>query len=414
MFYKLVRKRRSATPSDNPAMIERDYLVIGAGTAGVSVCEGIRQHDKRGKVMLVGNESLPPYQRLALSKSFLSQKDYPVKKLEHHPSTWYEEQKIDLRLNTVVTQFNLDRRLAVLSNGQTVEFKKACLTTGSRPLRPQVAGTNLGNIIYLRSLGDAMALREMAAVEGSLVVIGSGFIAVEAAAALRTAKCKVSLLTRDAALWAQQADPETAAWLTNQFRQHGVTLHLQENLNGFEGKTVLRNIQTKNGNRYPAALALVAVGGEMNLELVRNTPLSSPKGTPVNEFLETDEKGIYAAGDIALYPDRVFGGVRRTDHWENAQQQGLLVGANMTGKKRQRYDVLPRYASVAFDLNFQFIGDFGSGTPMRTELIGSREKKYFVARYFLGDKLRGAVLCNQPPAKLEEVEAEIRAAHGKE
>ena len=166
-------------------MIERDYLVIGAGTAGVSVCEGIRQHDKRGKVMLVGNESLPPYMRLALSKQFLSEKDYPIAKLAHHPADWYEAQKIDLRLNTVVTQFNLDRRLAVLSNGQTVEFKKACLATGSRPVRPQVAGTNLGNIIYLRSLGDAMALREMAAVEGSIIVIGSGFIAVEAAAALR-------------------------------------------------------------------------------------------------------------------------------------------------------------------------------------------------------------------------------------
>ena len=175
-------------------MIERDYLVIGAGTAGVSVCEGIRQHDKRGRIMLVGNENLPPYMRLALSKQFLSEKDYPVDKLAHHPSDWYEAQKIDLRLNTVVTQFNLDRRLAVLSNGQTVEFKKACLATGSRPLRPQVAGTNLGNIIYLRSIGDAMALREMAASEGSIVVIGSGFIAVEAAAALRAVRCKVSLL----------------------------------------------------------------------------------------------------------------------------------------------------------------------------------------------------------------------------
>lgn len=395
-------------------MIERDYLVIGAGTAGVSVCEGIRQHDKRGRLMLVGNENLPPYQRLALSKSFLSEKDYPLEKLEHHPADWYESQKIDLRLNTVVTQFNLDRRLAVLSNGQTVEFKKACLATGSRPLRPQVAGTNLGNIIYLRSVGDAMALREMATVEGSIIVIGSGFIAVEAAAALRTAKCKVSLLTRDAALWSQLADAETAAWLTGVFRQHGVTLHLQENLNGFEGKTVLRNIQTKNGNRYPAALALVAVGGEMNLELVRNTPLSSLKGTPVNEFLETDEKGIYAAGDIALYPDRVYGGVRRTDHWENARQQGLLVGANMTGKKRQRYDFLPRYASVAFDLHFQFIGDFGTTTPMRAELEGSREKKSFVVRYFAGDKVRGALLCNQRPEKFEEVEKAIRLAHGKE
>ena len=107
----------------------------------------------------------------------------------------------------MVTQFNLDRRLAVLSNGQTIEFKKACLATGSRPLRPPVAGTNLGNIIYLRSIGDAMALKEMAALEGEIIIVGSGYIGVEAAAALRQAKCKVSLLTRDAALWTSSSIP---------------------------------------------------------------------------------------------------------------------------------------------------------------------------------------------------------------
>ncbi len=394
-------------------MIQRDYLVIGAGTAGVSVCEGIRQYDKRGKIILVGNEVHPPYSRISLSKRFLSAKAAPVEDSFAHPLSWYEQQKIDLRLNTVVTQFNLDRRLAVLSNGQTIEFKKACLATGSRSLRPQVAGTNLGNIIYLRTIGDALALKEMYALEGEIIIVGSGFIAVEAAAALRHGKHKVSLLTRDSALWSQMLDADTAAWLTNQFRHHGVNLHLQESLNGFEGKTVLRNVQTKNGNRYQAALALVAVGAEMNLELVRNTPLSSLKGTPVNEFLETDEKGIYAAGDITLYPDRVLGGVRRTDHWENARQQGLLVGANMTGKKRQRYDHLPVYNSEVFDLKLQFIGDFASGPPARATFEGSQDKKSFTAKYFQGEKLRAAFLCNRSADEGAEIGKTIRAQNAK-
>ena len=220
-------------------MIQRDYLVVGAGTAGVSVCEGIRLHDKRGKITLVGNEIHPPYDRVALSKRFLRDKDFDLKSVFRHPAEWYEQQKIDLRLDTMVTQFNLDRRLAVLNNGQTIEFKKACLATGSRPLRPPVAGTNLGNIIYLRSIGDALALKEMAGLEGEIVIVGSGFIGVETAAALRQAKCKVSLMTRDAGLWTQFLDPETTTWLTGQFKSHGVTLHLQESLNGFEGKTVL-------------------------------------------------------------------------------------------------------------------------------------------------------------------------------
>lgn len=394
-------------------MIQRDYLVIGAGTAGVSVCEGIRQYDKRGKILMAGNEPHPPYDRISLSKKFLSLKEAAPEKTFSHPLSWYAQQKIDLRLNTVVTQLNLDRRLAVLSSGQTIEFKKACLATGSRPVRPQVAGTNLGNVIYLRTIADALALREMFAIEGEILIVGSGYIAVEAAAALRQGKHKVSLLTREPNLWSQLLDGETAAWLTNQFRNHGVQLYLQESLNGFEGKTVLRNVQTKNGNRYPASLALVAVGGEMNLELVRNTPLSSPKGTPVNEFLETDEKGIYAAGDIALYPDRVLGGVRRTDHWENARQQGLLVGANMTGKKRQRYDHLPVYSSELFDLKIQFVGDFSDGPPVKAALEGNREKKSFAVKYFQGDKLRGAFLVNRLPTEGIEIGKLIRAQNGK-
>ena len=361
--------------------------------------------------MLVGNEVSPPYNRNALSKGFLSDKAFALPSTFHHPLSWYDEQKIDLRLNTVVTQFNIDRRLAVLSNGQTVEFKKACLATGSRVLKPPVAGTSLGNIIYLRTIGDAMALREMAAAEGAVVVVGSGYTAVEAAAALRQAKCKVSLLTRESALWGQLLDPDTATWLTNLFKHHGIALHLQESLNGFEGKTAVRNIQTKNGNRYPAALALVAVGTEMNLELVRGTPLSSPRGTPVNEFLETDEKGIYAAGDIALYPDRIFGGVRSVDHWNNACQQGLTAGANMTGKKRQRYDHVPCYNSEVFDLQVQFLGDFSSGPPVKFDVEGSREKKSFIVRHYAGDKLRAAFVCNRKPEEGEEIQKAIRAAY---
>ncbi|MBV9126737.1 MAG: FAD-dependent oxidoreductase [Verrucomicrobia bacterium] len=391
-------------------MITRDYLVIGAGVGGISVCEGIRTYDKRGRIMLVGNENHLPYHRVSLSKAFLSAKRPHPEELLVEPAEWYEHHKIDLRLNTVVTQLNLERRLAVLNNGQTVEFNKACLATGSRPTRPLVAGANLGNVIYLRTLADALALREMAELESGVLIVGGGFIAVEAAAALRQAKRKVGLLAREQHLWQAMLDRETAAWLTEYFRQHEVNLYLQESLNGFEGKTVLKNVQTKSGDRISTALALVAVGTDLNLELVRNTPLSGPKGTPVTEYLETDEKGIYAVGDIALYPDRLFGGVRRVDHWDNARQQGLLVGANMTGKKRQRYDYLPSYTSQLFDLKWQFLGDF-TLPPTRFEIDGSREKKKFALRFFHNEKLRGAVLCNRSEDEAEEIKKTIRAAY---
>jgi len=273
-------------------MIQRDYLIIGAGIGGACVCEAIRKHDKRGSVTLVGSEAYAPYKRWLLSKSFLREKTIVPKKYSEVDERWYGAHKIEARFNTAVTQLNIDRRLAVLGNGESIEFNKACLAMGSRPGRPPVAGVGLGNVIYLRSMRDAFALREMAEHEKNVMVVGGGLLACEVAASLRQMKMKVSLMHRHNTLLNRYLDFETATWITGYFAKNGVTLLLGESLNGFEGKTVLRNIQTKSGNRVAAGLAVVACGAEPNLDLVRNTPLAGPHGSPVNDYLETEEKGI--------------------------------------------------------------------------------------------------------------------------
>jgi NADPH-dependent 2,4-dienoyl-CoA reductase/sulfur reductase-like enzyme len=393
-------------------MIQRDYLIIGGGIGGASACEGVRRHDKRGSVTLVGAEVLPPYQRWILSKSFLREKDPQPKKLQEPTEHWYEKHKIETRFGTVVTQFNIDRRLAVLANGESIEFNKACLAMGSRPIRPPVAGTSLGNVIYLRTIRDALALKEMASHEKGIMVVGGGLLACEAAASLRMMKLKVGLMHRDSYLLDRYLDPESGTWLTEYFAKHGVTLSMGESLNGFEGKTVLRNIQTKSGNRFPVGLAVVACGAEPNLDLVRNTPLAGPHGSPVTEYLETEEKGIYAVGDLAFYPDRIMGGVRRQTHWENARSQGLVAGANMTGKKRIRYEQVPYFWTEIFDLRMDFVGDF-SVLPTRVDLHGTYAKKKFTARYYQGEKLRAILLCQQPPRDVESAKTQLRQAHSK-
>src|SRR5918996_1497009 len=393
-------------------MIRRDYLIIGSGIAGASACEGIRRHDKRGTVALIGAEAFPPYKRWILSKSFLREKNPQLKKLQEPDERWYRAHKVETRFGTVVTQFNIDRRLAVLANGESIEFTKACLAMGSRPVRPPVAGVGLGNVIYLRTLRDALALKEMGDLEKSLMVVGGGLLACEAAASLRMLKLKVGLMHRDPYLLNRYLDAESGAWLTDYFVKHGVAMSMGEGLNGFEGKTVLRNIQTKSGNRYPVGLAVVACGAEPNLDLVRNTPLAGPHGSPVTDYLETEEKGIYAVGDLAFYPDRVMGGVRRQTHWENARKQGLIAGANMTGKKRIRYEQVPYFWTEMFDLRIDFVGDF-SVLPTRVDLQGTHAKKKFVARYYQGEKLRGILLCDQPPREVESAKTQLRHALGK-
>ncbi len=393
-------------------MIQRDYLIIGSGIGGSSVCEGIRQYDKKGSVTLVGGETFYPYKRWVLSKDFLREKTPAIKKLACLDERWYEAHKIETRFGTIVTQFNIDRRLAVLGNGETIEFKKACLAMGSRPVRPAVAGIGLGNVIYLRTIRDALALREMAQSEKTIVIVGGGLLACEVAASLRQTKLKIAMMHRHQTLLNRYLDAETAVWVTEQFGKHGVTLLLGSSLNGFEGKTVLRNIQTKSGERVAAGVAVVACGSEPNLDIVRNTPLSGPHGSPVSDYLETEEKGIYAVGDVAFYPDRLMGGMRRQTHWENAREQGLIVGANITGKKRQRYEQIPYFWTEMFDLKFDFIGDFVH-PPTRVQLTGSYNKARFALRYFQGDRLRGIVLCRHNASEVESARKELREALGK-
>jgi NADPH-dependent 2,4-dienoyl-CoA reductase/sulfur reductase-like enzyme len=390
-------------------MIRRDYLIVGAGVAGAGACEGIRRHDKKGSIMLVGNETTLPYHRPLLLKAHLGKNSPPPSdKLLVHDAAWFSRQKIDVRLDTLVTQLNLERHLAVLGNGQAVEFRKACIATGSRAHRLPMAGATLGNVFYLRSLRDLRALREVVELEHNVVVIGGGLLGAEAAALLsQMPKMHVMLMHRGPHIWSRLLDAETGAWLNAYFAKQGVKQFMGEAINGFEGRTVLRNVQTKSGQRFPAGVAVVALGVDMNNGLFLNTPLNYPNGTPVNEYLETDEKGIYAAGDIALYPDPIFGGQRRIDHHDAALEQGRVAGANMSGKKRVKWDWMPHYWSQVFDLRFDFVGDF-SKPATRFEIEGERTKKKFIVRHYHLAALMGTVLCNATEDKVEAARTEVR------
>src|ERR1700686_2122700 len=152
---------------------------------------------------------MPPYNRWLLSKDFLREKTTPLKKLAHYDQRWFDSHKVETRFATIVKQFNIERRLAVLGNGESIEFTKACLAMGSRPVRPPVAGVGLGNVIYLRTIRDALALREMANLEKTVMVIGGGLLAGEAGAGLRMMKQKVTLMHRDSYFLKNNMVPET-------------------------------------------------------------------------------------------------------------------------------------------------------------------------------------------------------------
>jgi NADPH-dependent 2,4-dienoyl-CoA reductase/sulfur reductase-like enzyme len=388
-------------------MIRRDYLIVGAGVAGVAACESIRALDKKGTIMLVGAEPHVGVRRPELLPGLLGPKQLAVEKLLLHDDAWFSRHHVDLRLNTIVTQFSLEQRAAVLANGQAVKFEKALLATGSRARRPQVAGANLGNIFYLRSVRDLLGLREVLDLEKNAVVVGGGFIAVEVASLLRKLKLGVTIMTRGTGVWSRYVDPDTATWLTRYMEANGVKFMLGEHLNGFEGRTFLQRVQTKSGNRIDTTLAICALGSEPNLQLVNASPLWSQNGCPVTERLESDELGIFAAGDIALYPNPHMGGMRREEHWDAAVAMGKHVGTNMAARKMTNFTYVPWHQSRVFDLEFDFVGDF-TKPPTRVELEGDRDKKRrFILKCYQLNKLTGYVFCNEEEKKVQKARAEF-------
>jgi NADPH-dependent 2,4-dienoyl-CoA reductase/sulfur reductase-like enzyme len=337
----------------------------------------------------------------------LGQKASSIEKLLEKDSAWFSRLKVDLRLNTLVTQFSIEQRAAVLVTGQAVKFEKALLATGSRARRPAVAGANLGNIFYIRTARDLAALREVVELEKNVVVVGGGFVAVETAVLLRKLKLNVTVITRSPAVWTRFLDIETATWLTNYLAANGVKFMLGEHLNGFEGRTVLQRVQTKSGQRLDTTVAVVAMGAEPNLQLVSASPLWSQNGCPVTERLESDELGIFAAGDIALYPNPVLGGMRREEHWDAALAMGRAAGYNMAAKKMVNFTYIPWHRSRIFDLDFDFVGDF-TRTPTRVELEGDRNKKRrFMLKCYQLNKLTGVVFCNADEKKVKSVRADF-------
>jgi 3-phenylpropionate/trans-cinnamate dioxygenase ferredoxin reductase subunit len=388
-------------------MIRRDYLIVGAGAAGVAACEAIRANDKRGSIMMITAEPHPGVSRPDLLPGMLGAKAAPIEKLLEKDAPWFSRMKVDLRLNTLVTQFSIEQRAAVLVTGQAVKFEKALLATGSRARRPGVAGATLGNVFYIRSARELAALREVVESEKNVVVVGGGFVAVETAALLRKLKLNVSLITRSQAVWTRFLDAETATWLTEYLAGNGVKLMLGEHLNGFEGRTVLQRVQTKSGQRLDTTVAVVAMGSEPNLQLVSASPLWSQNGCPVTERLESDELGIFAAGDIALYPNPILGGMRREEHWDAALAMGRAAGHNMSVKKMVNFSYVPWHRSCVFDLEFDFVGDF-TRPPTRVEIEGDRnKKKKFTLKCYQLNKLSGVVFCNEDEKKVKAARAEF-------
>ncbi len=366
------------------------YLLIGGGLASSQAAKQLREKDPDGKITLVGEESHPPYDRPPLSKEFIrGQKSRD--ELFFDTEQALRAEQIDLILGVTAQRLDPSRKTVTLSNGEVIAFETALIATGGRPVRLKFPGSDLPGVHTLRTLDDSAAIANQAIPGRRAVMIGAGFIGMELAASLTQRGVTVTVIESTPHLWAHFADGALADFFQNYCAQKGVTFQTNETAVEIEGKDRPVSLITRSGKKFPCDFVCIGVGIVPNTELAQQGGLQVENGIVVNEYLQSSHPDIYAAGDVANYPDPVFGKRRRVEHWGHAEYCGQLAGQNMAGA-RNPYDLLTYVWSDLFDLHLEFAGDESEHDEMI--LRGRFEERSFLVLYLKQKRLRAYFAVN--------------------
>ncbi len=312
---------------------DRPIVVAGAGLTGATAVATLRTEGFDGPIVLIGAEDLPPYERPPLSKEYLRGELTLEDGFVRAPG-WYEEQGIDMRLGTRVTEVDPGAHTVRLDDGERIGYASLLVATGGRSRTLAVPGAGLEGIFCLRTAGDAAAIAAAAAAGARVVCVGMGFIGAEVAASLRTVGCDVAVIDPGAVPLARVLGSEIGGALEGLHRDHGVRMWFGESVDRFEGTDRLEAVVTASGRRIAADLAVVGVGTEPVVEPMEAIGLGGPHGIPVGPALETRAPGIFAAGDVALHDHPVFSpvfGPIRVEHFDNAIKMGQAAARSMLG-----------------------------------------------------------------------------------
>ena len=331
------------------------YLLIGGGLASSQAAKQLRQLDPQATITLVTDDPHPPYDHPPLSKDFLRGEMQKEKVFFDEPS-FYEAQKIELKLGSAVTQLDPASKTARLDDGTQLSFDKALIATGGRPVHPAIPGADLPGVHYLRTLNDSMSLVAVATPGAFAVLIGAGFIGLEVAASLTQRGVQVTVVETGAHIWPRFADETLAAAIQERCIAKGVAFRTGESVTEIQRQNEKFSVHLKSGAVLPCNFVCIGVGIVPNVELAQQAGLAVDNGIVVDEYLQSSQPGIYAAGDVANYVDPLFGKRRRVEHWGHAEYSGHLAAQNMTGAHRP-YDLLTYVWSDIFDLHLEFAGD---------------------------------------------------------
>ncbi len=340
------------TPAEKraPAGAPASVVIVGAGAAGNAAAEMLRREGYAGTITMIGADEAPPCDRPNLSKDYLAG-NAPEEWIPLRPPEFYDEQKIALRLGARVERIEPDARRVVLADGAQIGYGALLLATGAEPIRANIPGAGSPHVHYLRSLADSRAIIAASAKAKRAVVLGASFIGLEAAASLRTRGLQVAVVAPEARPLERVMGPELGELIRAVHQEHGVEFHLGRTAKSINEK----NVMLDDGQSLDADLVVVGMGVRPNLELAERAGLRIDRGIAVDAYLQTSAPGVWAAGDIARWPDRHSGQSLRIEHWVVAERQGQIAALNMLGR-RTVCDLVPFFWSQHYDLAISYVG----------------------------------------------------------
>ena len=387
-----VRARRPAgrLQFEEADMTER-IVIVGAGHAAGVAAASLREQGYGGGIVMVGEEGLPPYQRPPLSKEYLAGQ-MPPERLLLKPEKFYAERAIELRLGVRVEAIECGSMQLQLAGGETLGYSRLLLATGSRPRKLAVPGANLAGVHYLRTAADVAAIRADMAPSARAVVIGAGYIGLEAAAVAVKAGMQVSVLEAADRILGRVSGAAVAEFFAEAHRAQGVDVRCGVRIEALEGSGRVEAVATSDGP-VAADLVVIGVGIEPNVGIAAAAGLACDNGIVVDEFTRTSDANIHAAGDCTNHPNAVLGARVRLESVQNAVDQARAAASNLCGKPRA-YAELPWFWSNQYDLRLQIAGlsQGHDGTLVR----GSPAARSFSVMYLREGRLIAVDTVNAP------------------
>ena len=378
-------------------------VIVGAGAAGTAAAEMLRRCGYRGDLTLVDDDEGSPYDRPNLSKDYLAG-NAPEEWIPIRPPTFYDEHQV-MVMRGRATRLDPASRTLHVDGRAPLTYDALILATGAEPVRLTVPGAELPQVHYLRTLRDSRTIAAAAERAKNAVVIGASFIGLEVAAAIRTrnAKCAVHVVAPEALPLERVMGRELGQFIKSLHEEHGVVFHLQQTATKIERDT----LSLGSGERLAADLVVVGVGVRPRLQLAQDAGLRIDKGVLVNEYLETSAPCVFAAGDIARWPDPHSGAPIRVEHWVVAERQGQVAARNVLGA-RERFEQAPFFWSAHYDVSINYVGHAEAWD--RVDVDGTPKDRDVAVRFVKGNQTLALATIFRDKESLDaEVAMEARA-----